>query len=820
MIRPKHSFGKKNFEIQEVFIDRVEAKKLYKSKMESNEKKYNILVFYGVGGIGKSKLRKEISRIHNKEYNDSIIMYLDLNAADDRNIGSGILKLVDSCSKKVDFKCFELAYALYFRKKYPSSSYGREKAYLTEKTTVGIGLNILGILDSGITTTATEIVEKTIRAISNRTINKEVKEELKRFDEYSLPEMEERLPLFFQYDLLSHLSKKKESKILIIFDTFEAINENIIEQIHKAKNERWVQDIISYFDSEQFPNLLFMIFGREPIEWDTEWMPLLEQYQIKEFEENYSREYLTSVGIDNESIIKAIITSCKGYPFLLYLSTETYAQIINTGNSPQEKDFKGNYPEIIERFLYNLDKDTVEVLRILSIPNFYNTDIFSNLISEFNISFPMTQFEQFNKYSFISSDERSKDLYIHDLMRKCILEKTSEDVKRSAHNKLQEYYLKKTLEGNNTKSFIELIYHVRNHCDYKEFNEWLKSELSSDEMTPLNIFKGMQKKGEQSILKQIIDGVLSTYKLSDLLIDFVNIYIDVVHLGGEYETAVDICKKYLQKYNDDEIFKNKQLLKMRIRKIHHSMFFMPVDALIEECETIINGIEKNEYPEEYNEILFLLGGNLGILSGRFDYSKNWLENSMRYAKELNLDSFVFRTTRKLADVYLYHDNYQKALEIVSSIVSEDNTLEEIDDRYKIYLMGVLGEIYRKIGDLEKAKVCYEKVEKKSIENYLPGWQAHSYLALGLVAYKEKKITDAHYWFNKANMLYTKINQAWGKINLATAELLLNKAEIGYLEIEKAVNIKLYAERMNYRYNFEYLNSLINDNEEYFELFFL
>lgn len=820
MIRPKHSFGKKNFEIQEVFIDRVEAKNLYKSKMESNKKEYNILVFYGVGGIGKSKLRKEISRIHNEDYKDSIVMYLDLNAADDRNIGSGILKLVDSCNEKVDFKCFELAYALYFRKKYPSSSYGREKEYLTEKTTVGIGLNILGILDSGITATATEIVEKTIRAISNRTINKEVKEKLKRFDEYSLPEMEERLPLFFQYDLLSHLSKKKESKILIIFDTFEAINENIIEQIHKAKNERWVQDIISYFDSKQFPNLLFMIFGREKIEWDTEWMALLEQYQLKEFEDNYSREYLTSVGIDNESIIETIITSCKGYPFLLYLSIETYAQIINTGNSPQEKDFKGNYPEIIERFLYNLDKDTVEVLRILAIPNFYNTDIFSYLISEFNISFPMTQFEQFNKYSFISSDERSKDLYIHDLMRKCILEKTSEDVKRSAHNKLQEYYLKKTLEENNTKSFIELIYHVRNHCDYNEFNEWLKSELSRDEMTPLDIFKGMQKKGEQSILRQIIDGVVSTYKLSDLLIDFVNIYIDVVHLGGEYEAAVDICEKYLQKYNDDKIFNNKQLLKMRIRKIHHSMFFMPVDALIEECERIINGIEKNKYPEEYNEILFLLGGNLGILSGRFDYSKNWLEISMRYAKEMNLDSFVFRTTRKLADIYLYHDNYQKALEIVSSIVSVDITLEEIDNRYKIYLMGVLGEIYRKIGDFEKAKVCYEKVEKKSIENYLPGWQAHSYLALGLVAYKEKKFTDAHGWFNKANMLYIKINQAWGKINLATAELLLNKAEISCLEIEKAVNIKLYAERMNYRYNFEYLNSLINDNEEYFELFFL
>jgi len=70
MIKPKHSFGKKNFEVNEEFIDRQEAKKLYKDKLESNDKEYNILVFYGVGGIGKSKLRKEICRMHKENYKD------------------------------------------------------------------------------------------------------------------------------------------------------------------------------------------------------------------------------------------------------------------------------------------------------------------------------------------------------------------------------------------------------------------------------------------------------------------------------------------------------------------------------------------------------------------------------------------------------------------------------------------------------------------------------------------------------------------------------------------------------------------------------
>ena len=106
MIGPKHSFGKKSFEIKEEFIDREEAKALYRDKLDHNDKLYNILSFYGVGGIGKSRLRREICRLHKEENEEGITFYLDLNASDDRNLGIGILKLVDSCDTKIDFKFF------------------------------------------------------------------------------------------------------------------------------------------------------------------------------------------------------------------------------------------------------------------------------------------------------------------------------------------------------------------------------------------------------------------------------------------------------------------------------------------------------------------------------------------------------------------------------------------------------------------------------------------------------------------------------------------------------------------------------------------
>lgn len=819
MIKPKHSFGKKAFEVNEGFIDREEAKSLYHNKLNNNDRDYNVLVFYGVGGIGKSKLRKELCRMHEEENKEGITFYLDLNPADDRNLGQGILKLVDSCSAKIDFKCFEMAYALYFRKKNPSASYGREKDMVTENTFVGIGLNIIGILDNGITSTAAEIVERTIRAVANRTIDKDVKETLKHFDDYSIAEMEERLPLFFQYDLMCYTQKHSEAKILIVFDTFEALNENVIEQIHRSKNERWIQDIISYFDRESFPKLLVTIFGRDEIEWDEEWQGLLDQYQLTEFETEYSKQYLERAGIEDAEIATAIIESSKGYPFLLYLSLETYANMKNSGKEPLWTDFGGSYPEIIERFLYNLDKDTVEVLRLMSVPNFYNDQIFGMMIKEFNVSFPMTEYEQFNKYSFVTFDELEGDYYIHDLMRRGIIDKTPESAQNRAHKCLLNYYDERITESVSNKNVFELFYHAKKSFDILGFNSWLKNPLKAG-ITPIEGLKKLQERGEQNVLIQLINGILADFELKDLLIDLVNIYIDIVHLGGDYDIAVNTCGHYLEQYEEETIMADEQLIKMRIRKIHHSMFYMPVDALIQDAEHIIDNVNIRRFPEQYNELLFLLGGNLGVLSGNFDYCNEWLEMSMAYAKKHKMDSFIHRTARKQADLMLARNNLDGALSLINNTITVDTPIEEVNTRYKIYLMGVLGEVYRKMGGLDSAYHCFDIMDKKASENHMPGWQAHALLAKGMVELLSGKNIEAYDHFTEALYIYKRIKQAWGIINTETALFLCNLKN-GIELIESSVQECLReAERMNYRYNANYLKKLLVGETPYLQLFFL
>lgn len=702
-----------------------------------------------------------------------------------------------------------------------SSLYGREKEMFTDNTFVGIGLNILGILDNGITSTAAEIVERTVRAISNRSIDSDVKEELKCFDQYSIAEMEERLPLFLQYDLYSYTVKHPDMKILIVFDTFEAINENVIEQVHRSRNERWIQEIISYFDSETFPNLLVTIFGRDRIEWDSEWNDNIEQYQLKEFEEEFSVEYLMKAGLEDREVIRAIINSSNGYPFLLYLSLETYAHMRNSGKLPRPDDFSGSYPQIIERFLYNIDKDTVEVLRLMAIPNFYNVDIFKLLINEFNISFPMTEFEQFNKYSFVSFDEKEQDYYIHGLMREGILEKTSSSIQNDAHSRLQKYYSVQYLKYPIVKYALEMFYHARKHMAVEAFNMWLEMPIAQvASQTPLDILKQLQTRGEQSTLLQIIEGIRSDYVLEDWSLSLINIYIDIVHLGGAYEEAVNLCESYLSQFDADEIMASEQLVKMRIRKIHHSMFYMPVDQLLQEAEAIEMNDRIKSYPEQYNELLFLLGGNLGVLSGNWEYCTKWLERSMKWAEEYKLDSFIHRNTRKQADLLISSNKYDEALMLIERTVSLNDHVEDINSRYKIYLMGVLGELYRKLGKCEYALHCYEIVEKKATENYLPGWQAHAVLGIGMVKLHRNLFQEARECFDVASGIYTRINQKWGIINSSTAKILLNIIEHNEYDKEQ-LDVSLEAARkMKYQYNVDILERIQNNEQPYLQLFFL
>ena len=812
MMKPKFSFKQQNaIEFYEdIFVDRLPARKKFEEFISCKDKDFNILMYYGVGGIGKSSLLTENITYFKENVPNPLCFHVDLNDVNKRYIGATLQEFVDDCSNnKIRFDAFNLAYAMYFSKKHSGEEYGRDKNNISNK--LYLPLKIIGIWDDGKVEVVTNIISKVIDYARKKKLPKEILDDLGLFDSLSLTEIETRLSAYFQYDVTTYLNENPETHVLFTIDTFEALNVQETETLHRRLNESWIQDIIQQF--EQCPHCRFVICGRDKLEWGTEWDQYIEQFELTDFTEEWSRKYLIEAGINNNDIIDKIIKGSNGHPFCMYLSAKTYIDIRNRGREPVVSDFGTTPKEIIHRFIYNLDSEEVDILKYLSIPNYFSNEIFEYVLSAFHIACHPERFAQLISYSFIQ-DPIDGDYYIHSLMREGLQESCKDEPRKRVNELMLNYYTRQCdTFKNNAKPYAEMVYHASKLMDSETFNKWF------EQCGRLEFLKEMQLKGEQARVFQITEGLFKQYGLNNVNIDVVNIYIDALHLGGNYEAAVTACENYLSPYTKEEIIASEGLCKLRIRKIHHSMFYTPADGLISEVEAIIANKKVDQYPEQYNELLFLLGGNLGVLSGRFDFAERWLKKAIGYARLTKKDNHILRSARKLADLMTLEGNPTKAVSFINQYISTDSNIEK---RYEIYIIGSLGEAYRKAGRLDKAELCYRIVDAKSSAKNLPGWLSHAEMGTIMLDYDEGNYDEVLKKIPEVKEKYKRIRHSWGIINSSTVELMALAQKRGIDNIKKEVaTLRADADKMNYRYNVSILDELIqNGKVSYFQLLFL
>lgn len=794
------------------FVDRESARQAFNDFVTTDDKEYNVLMYYGIGGVGKSMLLAENEQSFQQLYAESILFSVDLHDASKRSIDSTLLEFVENCSnRRIKFEAFNLAYTLYFSKKHAGEEYDRNKSLVDND--FNLFFKILGVFDNGAIETVVDIIERIVNFAKKKSLREDVLEDLKQFDSLSLPEIEQRLPAYFHYDISRFISENPNTHILFSIDTFEALNVQQTEEIHRRKNEEWIQELIAYFNSGSIPNCRFVIYGRDKLVWEEDWESFVTQFELQDFSKEWTKHYLDSAGIKDNNIIKKIISNSKGHPFYLYLSAKTYTDICNQGKTPTIDDFGRNPKEIIRRFIYNLSDEEVNILKYLAVTNSFSYELFKYILSQFHIACDPERFKHIISYSFIHGLS-GNEFYIHSLMRNGLKECTDEKSIALVNSVLFDYYSSEFHNKPNKNNFIELIYHAGRTQNPSEFSTWF------EESDYISYLVSCQIKGEQELIFQVTEDLINQYGSKNLALRLINIYIDALHLGGDYQAAVATSKAYLDQYSLEETTSNESLCRMLIRKVHHSMFYLPVDDLIDEVQQILSGHYVDNYPTQKNEILFLLGGNLGVLSGKFSYSKDILNRALSYANETQNTNNILRVTRKLADIETYEGKCKDAIERIEQYITADSS---IDKRYDVYLMASLGEAYRKIGNLEVSRKCFEKVLKASREKNIPGWIAHAELAMAMIDYDLKcysKVIESTMLVEKA---YASMNHEWGIINSQTLNMIADYKVNGFTSLI-AGKVEYLIERstkMNYRYNISILEEFKNSkNIKYFQLFFL
>lgn len=326
----------------------------------------------------------------------------------------------------------------------------------------------------------------------------------------------------------------------------------------------------------------------------------------------------------------------------------------------------------------------------------------------------------------------------------------------------------------------------------------------------------LQREGNTNLLLWILEKAKEKYGIENFERELFSIYMDIVHLSGDCPKAVDIANNYLQGYNLKQIMEDDFLSMLYVRRLHHSMFFKPLRRLLDDAKELYAQIS-DQYPMAYNEIIFLIGGNLGVMLGEWELAKEWLHMSEDYARLHDLEVFHKRNMRKLADCYCHDGLYEKAENLILDGLGNNKTIK---GRYDLYLMGALANIYTCNSSDDEALQCYDNILKYATAKGIMGWIAHAQLGIANVNFKLSNLKEATDFATRAKTLYKRIKQEWGCI---MSEALLSACESrwGVAPMTKACRESVIrAKRMQYGSCEESIEALSKGDCNFLKLYFI
>lgn len=812
-IKPNQLIGKEKnsqYIIKKEFTDRDFPKKEFfrlieeiKEENANDKPRYHVLNYYGMGGIGKSTLLQEIKNIVRSQYTDIIYSFADLANVSFRNSGKLLLELTKSFStSELIFHHFSLAYAIYFQKCNKDSIYNHEEHRIFNED-LGLVADFLSIMDGlGVLGIIPGVVNK-IYALSYKRIHldKELKEDLKKLELMDSSRIEKLLPAFFAYDLKKYMKQNNKENVIIFIDTFEALWTHGKNDITRFNQDLFIRELISHL-----PGVLFTICSREIIDWkniDAEWESVLNPILLEKFSNVDAENFLIKCGIQEIDIRNKMIDVSLGHPYHLNLLVDTYAEMKNTGIVPESKLFAANSRAILESFFLYLQTDEIAIIKIISIARMYDYGLFKYLLAHFPTGYPVTMFEEFNKFSFINHLGNGY-YHIHEIMRKDISRVISPQLLNDVHKCISEYYISLIQENSFSYEKIkvftnECIYHLGKYLTKDDFAIFVKKNFFS-------YFQAMQYQGESVYLLNVFANIYD-YIDYDADIQLYEIYTDMIMLNGNFREAVFILDSFLKKYSLIEISNNQDILHLYVKKLKHQMVFIPLQDTIQALETILPFLDCKTFPHQYLELLYTKG-NMLLEQGNYEECKKLFDYILHVAELNHLKDIKCRVLRKISDYYLtMNDVYNADLSCVNGIkIAEEFSYH----RYKNYLECTQAEIYRKLKLFEKAKKKYKDCQETFCSLGINPWIAHTELGLAMIDLEQNQFCSMMEHLETAKKIYVNWNHEWGIIHVNLISLQGKYKQSQQIEYEQVLNLKKKCNSMGYLSTLQALEALEND----------
>jgi len=482
-LRPKHELKKTHLSIERKFTDREEPIRFFMDFLGSvDDMEYRLLMYHGIGGIGKTTLRKKLCNYLNDEKDNIVWAVIDFDTQTFREQETALYLLRRSLSAKynIQFPSFDIAYAIYWKRTHPQIQMNKDNfkllgesdpilASIIEITAYAAGFGLVHKIAKGVIKGGKFL---------NNWWKKRGKDEINKITDMDPNEILEHLPMFWALDFKDFLEDSGKTAVLFI-DTYEALWTNIRSEGSFLSRDEWVRELVL-----QLPGVLWTICGRERIRWDevdSDWADCITNVPLGNFSETDAMKFLTGCGIESEEIRQVIYNCSKGVPYYLDISVDTFHGIKRTLNrEPKFSDFAQTPLAIIERFLRYLSAPEKETLKVLSSPRFFDYDLFKDLVEEFGTRYPLTAFEDLCRFSFITESEIHGKFYMHELMRESLQNTQNSELLKRVHNFMFEHYNSmladievKNITNYHGLAFVEGVYHARHSLNPDECIDWL-----------------------------------------------------------------------------------------------------------------------------------------------------------------------------------------------------------------------------------------------------------------------------------------------------------------------------------------------------------
>ncbi|WP_440950238.1 tetratricopeptide repeat protein [Methanosphaerula subterraneus] len=510
---PRPRVTKKIISATKIFVDRLEPLEHFKKTAANIPKdSVELLIYYGVGGQGKTALRKQFEEVLKNEVEFSNIHSAVLDLHERKTIDPDLALLYIrnelSQSRKVSFPAFDLMFSFYWQKIYPERQMpefpnnwlegGIESAsdIITETSKVAL---------EGVMGAAAEAVPL-IGGVLKRRVTQGIKWGQKKWSltnkaiKTAFPngipddpaEIEEQLPYLLASDMEAHLDKDENRRFVIFIDEYERIfdERGFASKTRNNPFDKAVRDLVT-----KLKGTLVVIMSREQLPWaefapesisGSEWRNWIIEahHRLEGLLPVDAEKFLLAVPVPENNIRQAIIDGSGAklgegeenltYPLLLDLQVDHYVNLKTHDEHhlrPEEfviqaESFRDLRNKLFLRLLQDHGLSFESTLKRLSVARYFDRELFEHLVKKFVTGFPLDRFVELTEMSFVEETKTENIFKIHNSIREALQEYLSPEDLTKTHEILVEHYTPlatpadcKSITNANIDALIELVYH-------------------------------------------------------------------------------------------------------------------------------------------------------------------------------------------------------------------------------------------------------------------------------------------------------------------------------------------------------------------------